>query len=364
MRMFTLLLLTLFLIACGGGGGETTPNPPPPPPPPPPPGGITVRTEDVVTGAAFPVSLAFAPDGRLFYTEKNSGNVRIVQNGQLLPTPFVTVTPLASSGEQGLLGIAFDPNFATNGFVYLYHTAPGPLRNRIIRFTEANNVGTNETLIFDNIPAASNHNGGRLGFGPDGMLYATAGDAGNPANAASTTCPCGKVLRLNPDGSIPGDNPVAGEEMLARGLRNPFGLDFHPTAGTPYVTDNGPSCDDEVNRIVAGGHYGWRPNYPCGDTDPAFVAPIAVFNPQIAPTGLVFYSGTVFPEWENHLFVASFNDGLLRRLVVDEAANGNVLETHTVINGTLGPLIDVTVGPDGNLYIATETAVIRVLRGP
>ncbi len=363
MRKLSVLTLAALLAGCSGGGGNFSGNNPPP-------GGspVNVRAETVVPNADFPVSIAFAPDGRLFYTEKNSGQIRIVQNGQLLVNPFFTVTPLATAGERGLLGIAFDPNFTNNRFVYVYHTHPGPpVHNRVVRYTEANNLGSGETVIINNLPAnnvGSNHNGGRIAFGPDGLLYVTVGDAGDPANSQDQSSRAGKLLRFNPDGTIPASNPVPGNALFALGLRNPFGLAFHPTAGTPYVSDNGPTCDDEVNRIVAGGHYGWRPSYPCGDTDPAFVAPIAVFNPQIAPTGLVFYTGTVFPEWENHLFVASFNDGRLRRLVVDEAANGNVLETDTVIDGTLGPIIDVTVGPDGNLYLATETAVIRVLRGP
>lgn len=363
MRKLSLLALATLLSGCSGGGGNFGGSNPPP-------GGspVTVRAETVVPNADFPVSIAFAPDGRLFYTEKNSGQIRIVQNNQLLVNPFFTVTPLATAGERGLLGIAFDPNFTNNRFVYVYHTHPGPpVHNRVVRYTEANNLGSGETVIIPNLPAnnvGSNHNGGRIAFGPDGLLYVTIGDAGDPANSQSQTSRAGKLLRFNPDGTIPASNPVAGNALFALGLRNPFGLAFHPTAGTPYVSDNGPNCDDEINRIVAGGNYGWRPSYPCGDTDPMFSGAIIRFTPPIAPTGITFYSGNVFPEWQNHLFLASFNDGFLRRFRVDEAQNGNVLEQAVVINGSLGALLDVTVGPDGNFYLAAQSAVVRLVRDP
>jgi len=357
MKHCVILSCLVLLVSCNGSGGNFGGNNPGGPTPP-----VAIRTETVVPGANFPVSLVFAPDGRLFYTELQTGNVRIVLNpttptAQLLAMPFATV-PVATTGEQGLLGLAFDPNFAANRFVYMYHTDPSPLRNRVVRFTEANNVGSNETVIVDNLPVNTNHNGGRLAFGPDGLLYVTLGDFGDPANAQSSTSPGGKLLRFNTATML----PVA--QVLALGLRNPFGLAFHRVTGTPYVSDNGPNCDDEINRIVQGGNYGWRTSYPCGDSDPQFRAPITRFNPPIAPTGMTFYSGGVFPEWQNHLFLTSFNDGVLRRFVVSETQNGMVLEQQVVLNGGFGPLLDVTVGPDGNLYVAAQGAIFRIVRGP
>lgn len=360
-RTLPALLCAVLLTGCGGSGSTSGPVMGGGPPLPTP--SVPIRTETFVPAANAPVTLAFAPDGRLFYTELQTGSVRVVQAGVLQAAPFVTV-PVATTGEQGLLGLAFDPNFAVNRFVYIYHTHPNPLRNRVVRFTEANNLGSNETVIVDNLPVNSNHNGGRIGFGADGMLYVTVGDSGNPANSQSQTSRAGKLLRFNPDGTIPASNPVAGQAMYGMGLRNSFGLAFHPTAGTPYVSDNGPNCDDELDRIVSGGNYGWRPNYPCGDTDPAFRAPLIRFTPTIAPTGIMFYVGNVFPEWRNHLFLANFNDGTLRRFVVDEANGGAILEQQTIINGTFGSLIDVAVGTDGNIYVASQTAVIRIVRGP
>lgn len=326
-------------------------------------GAVNTRVETFIADAAFPVSLAFAPDGRLFYTELRTGNIRIVQGGQLLTQPFATL-PVAINGEQGLLGLALDPGFAANGFVYVYHTHPSPLRNRVVRFTDTNNTGGNLTVIVDNLPVNTTHNGGRVRFGADGFLYVTIGDAGSPANSQTTASVAGKLLRYTPAGGIPAGNPVAGNPMFAMGLRNPFGLAFHRTAGTPYVSDNGPNCDDEVNRIVSGGNYGWRPSYPCGDTDTQFLPPVMRFNPVIAPTGMVFYQGSVFPEWNNNLFLTSFLDGRLTRFVVNESAGGTITSQQVIINGAFGALIDVTVGNDGNLYVASDTAILRVVRVP
>lgn len=340
----------------GPGGGGTPPTPILPPLPTP---SVPIRVETFVPGANFPVSLAFAPDGRLFYNELQTGNIRVVlANGQLQSQPFATVSPLATTGEQGLLGLAIDPNFSSNGFVYVYHTHPTPLRNRVIRFTDSSGAGTNLTVIVDNLPVNSNHNGGRLAFGPDGRLYVTIGDAGNPANSQSATALAGKVLRF--DTSVP--LPTA--QVFALGLRNPFGLTFHRVTGTAYVTENGPNCDDEVNRVTQNGNYGWRTSYPCGDTDPQFIQPLVRYTPPIAPTGMTFYAGTVFPEWRNHLFFTSFNDGALRRLVPDDLQQGMILEQQTVVNGGFGAMLDVTIGPDGNFYVATQGAILRIVRGP
>jgi glucose/arabinose dehydrogenase len=341
------------LAGCGGGGGfSSNPNPNPTP--------VPFRTETFLAGAAFPVAMAFAPDGRLFFNELQTGRVRIVQSGQLLAQPFATIA-VQTTGERGLLGLAIDPNFAANRFVYVYYSDPGGF-HRLLRFTEANNVATNQTIIFT-VPASnSNHNGGNIAFGFDGRLYITVGDCGDPANSQNMTSPCGKILRINPDGTIPGDNPFgAANPAFNLGLRNSFDFTFHPQSGIIYASENGPSCDDEINRVVAAANYGWRVNYPCGDASAGFVAAIARFNPVIAPTGIAFYTANVFPQFRNSLFLVDFNTGRVRRFVVNEGMQGQVAQTEIVVDGGFGALLDVVQGPDGFLYFSSMTTVLRIV---
>jgi glucose/arabinose dehydrogenase len=333
-------------LACGGGGIGVGSGP-------------AYSAAPVVFTTQNPTQIRFAPDGRLFYTELDTGNVRIVENGTLLATPFATL-PVSTSGEQGLLGLAFDPDFANNGFVYVFHSHPGPTaRQRVVRFTDVNNVGTAETVIVDDLPVANNHCGGRIGFGQDGMLYVTLGDVQDPANSQDDNVLPGKLLRYEPDGDIPADNPIPGNPLYAKGLRNPFGLAFHPLSGRPYLSENGPNCDDELNRIAAGANYGWRPGYPCGDAQ--FTVPIRRFNPSIAPTGIAFYTGAELSEFTGDLFMGSFVDGAIRRLRIDDG-NGAILEEEILLQNRVGGVFDVTTGSDGGLYFSDGTGIYRIVR--
>jgi glucose/arabinose dehydrogenase len=344
-----------FLVACSGGGGGLQSGPPNPNPAP-----VPFRVETFLTNASFPVTMAFAPDGRLFFNELATGNIRIVQNGQLLAQPFVTLT-VETSGERGLLGLAFDPNFAANRFVYVYYSDPGGF-HRLLRFTDSNNAGTNQTTIFSVAASNSNHNGGNIAFGPDGRIYITVGDCGNPANSQSMTSACGKILRINWNGTIPADNPFgAASPAFNLGLRNSFDFTFHPQSGIIYASENGPNCDDEINRIVAAANYGWRINYPCGDSSPSFLAPITRFNPVIAPTGITFYTAAVFPQFRNSLFLVDFNTGRVRRFVVNDAMQGQVTQTEIVVDGGFGSLLDITQGTDGFLYFSSATSIMRIV---
>lgn len=337
-------VLTAF--ACGGSGGGS---------------GITgygaarlVFTADVAS------AIRFAPDGRLFYTELATGRIRVVQGGSTLPTAFATL-PVGTDGEQGLLGLALDPDFANNHYVYVFYTQASPLKQRIVRFTENNNLGTNMTTIVDDLPVSDHHNGGRIGFGPDGKLYVTIGDVKVPANSQDDNVAAGKLLRYEPNGTPANGNPISGNPMYAKGLRNPFGLAFHLTSGRPYLTENGPSCDDEIDRIVAGGNYGWRPNQPCNDIDAGYVQPIRRYTPCFAPTGATFYNGSDMPDFAGDFFFGSFNDGALRRLRIDDS-NGNILEEETILTGRPGGVFDVTQSPDGGLYFCDGNGIYKVLR--
>ncbi len=220
----------------------------------------------VTSGLSSPSAMEFAPDGRLFVCQQG-GALRVIKNGVLLAAPFVSLS-VNSSGERGLLGVAFDPNFASNQYVYVYYTtSASPIHNRISRFTANGDVALSgsETVILDleNLTSATNHNGGAIHFGPDGKLYAGVGENAASSNAQTLANRLGKLLRINPDGSIPLDNPfyntAAGvnRSIWALGLRNPFTFAFQPGTGRMFINDVGEASFEEINDGIAGSNYGW-----------------------------------------------------------------------------------------------------------
>ena len=367
-----LLLLGLLVFACEGDGSEPSPAATTTPTPPaaaaetsttaPTPTSQLAEAERTVylANADFAVDLEFAPDGRLFYNELRTGQIRIVAGGQLQEQPFATleVVRLESYSEHGLLGLALDPDFARNHYVYAFHSVPdgsgNPLKQRVVRFTEVNGRGTEITVILDDLPVGPNccHNGGRLAFGPDGKLYVSLGDAQNPDSAQDTSALNGKILRINRDGSVPADNPIAGSPVWAWGLRNVFGLGFGPD-GTLYATENGPQGFDEVNRIVRGGNYGWPVVMGIGGdprfTDPLYSAP----EFRVAPTGITVYTGDDLPDLVGRVLFCRFNPP--GTMFIGSLA-GEGLE----IEETEQPCsLDVTTGPDGALYFSDTNTIYR-----
>ncbi|HYP20622.1 MAG TPA: PQQ-dependent sugar dehydrogenase [Chloroflexia bacterium] len=322
-----------------------------------PPG---VRVETVLSDMDRPIAMAFDPAGRLFYTEKVTGNVRLFAGGKLQPNPVIHFD-VSTNSERGLLGIAIDPNFNQNRFIYIYHTAPGSnTENRVVRFVERDGVGSNPTVIFASPQTAGNHDGGNLHFGPDGMLYVSVGDNANADNAQDLTTKNGKIHRLNPDGSIPADNPswnVPGAvgSIYAYGLRNSFDFTFDPVVrGRIFASENGPGCDDEMNRIERGFNYGWRANYPCDDANPpddVNTIPPLWYQARSAcceaPTGIEVYDGWQIPEWRNHLFMAAYQGGKLRHFYLNEDRT-DVTRTNIVQGVDVN--MDIETGPDGALY--------------
>lgn len=311
----------------------------------------------ILTGLSFPLSLNFAPDGRIFFNEKNTGNVRVIQqNGSLLSTPFATISPIFTDGESGLLGIALDPSFTTNGYLYFYHTyrdSQSYTHGHIVRYTAAGNIGTSPTNIFDVVSGAPNtppyHNGGYIKFGPDGKLYAQVGEfhEGSPAQDPSSTT--GKMLRMNSDGSVPSDNPFPGSLVYALGIRNAFGFDFDASNDRLIATEAGPSSDDEINIIVKGGNYGW-PTCLGVCHNPSFIDPIVNFNPVVTPTGIATVAPNVyyFGEWNTG------NTGNLERLEL--SMNGSVVSMSQVYMQS-GGIIGVEKGPNGKLYFTSPNGI-------
>lgn len=313
----------------------------------------------LASGLANPTAMALAPDGRTFVCLQG-GQLRVIKNGQLLPTPFLTVT-VDSAGERGLLGVAFDPEFASNQFVYVYYTATTPtIHNRVSRFTASGDVavaGSEATILdLNGLTGATNHNGGALHFGPDGRLYIAVGENATPANAQTLDNLLGKMLRINKDGTIPADNPFFGQAsgvnraIWALGLRNPFTFAFQPGTGRMFVNDVGQSTWEEVNDGVAGANYGW-PDTEGPTTDPRFQTPLFAYTNDAstcAITGGTFYNpaSVQFPsDYTGKYFFADFCGGWIRRL--DPATNPPTVTGFAT--GISNP-VDLRVDPAGNLY--------------
>ncbi len=317
--------------------------------------------EGKVTDAAWPVALAAAPDGKLFYAELLTGNIRIVREGQLLQSPFATLDDVSTHAESGFLGLALHPNYPQEPFIYAMYVVNDPTTGlpsgqRVVRFRDVAGTGEDRTVIVDNLPATTGttHNGGRIAFGPDGKLYLSIGDTNAMELAQDHTNPAGSILRFNPDGAIPDDNPFPGYPVYAVGLRNVFGLAFHPKTGDLYATDNGPGGFDEVNKIEAGENYGW-PGQMGKANVRDYTDPIAVYGnwPErpIGPTGATFAA-----EHPNLLLFCAYHDFYLRAVHLSGADYDSV-ENTTVLSTNCA--LDVTYSTDGWLYYSTISAIYR-----
>ncbi|MEW1841972.1 PQQ-dependent sugar dehydrogenase, partial [Nonomuraea angiospora] len=242
------------------------------------------RAEVSVTGLQVPWGLAFLPDGSALVSERNTGRILQVRPGQT-PTQVATVSGVSASGESGLLGIA-----ARDGWVYAYFTSTAG-DNRLVRFQLS--APQTQTVIFSGVPSATIHDGGRLAFGPDGMLYLSTGDAANTGNAQNLNSPAGKILRMTPTGGVPSDNPFAGSRVWSYGHRNVQGLAWD-SQGRMYASEFGQNTWDEINQIVAGGNYGWPTcEGNCGNS--SFRNPIVTWaTAEASPSGLAYANNTLF----------------------------------------------------------------------
>lgn len=325
----------------------------------------------VASGISNPTVMAFAPDGRIFVAQQN-GQLRIIKNGVLLATPFISLS-VSSTGERGLLGIAFDPAFNTNHFIYLYYTLASGANNRISRFTANGDVALagSESVVLnlDPLSSATNHNGGTLAFGPDGKLYVGVGENANGANAQNLDTYLGKVLRINPDGSVPAGNPyTTGSEQRKRvwayGMRNPYTLTFQPGTGRLFVNDVGQNTWEEINdatTLPATGarNYGW-PNAEGVSSNTAYTNPVYAYAHGSGPgLGCAITGGTFFNP-TNTNYPASY---IGKYFYVDLCGNWmDVLtvngSTGTAVNfgsAVAGSPVSVVTGNDGNLYFISRS---------
>jgi glucose/arabinose dehydrogenase len=338
-----------------------------------PPYTLSIEAEPVVQDLGdCGVSFVFVPDGRIFCGELKSGKVRVIQDFKMLPEPMIqldlyhTATKTGRADNRGLTGLTIDPDFERNHYVYLHWTymnsVDNKTYNRVARFTESDNKLTNMNVILDKIPSTFEHNGGPLEFGPDGKLYITGGAQRKFAQDMSSLM--GKIFRINPDGSIPEDNPFPGLPYYTIGHRNSFGIGFHPVTGIPYITENGPTENDEVNILMPGKNYGW-PDASSKNNDEMFVKPLLQFTPTIAPTELIFYTGSRYPEEINNMFFLSYNERALYRVVLaspsyDKALSVNSFSFVEQVKG-IGSFTDIEQGPDGYLYMSSFKTIMKLI---
>ncbi len=300
----------------------------------------TSPSGDTVTLAEnleVPWAIDFLPNGTMIFTERG-GRVNLLgDDGSVTNVAELDVSQVS---ESGLLGVAVDPNFTENSYIYLFYTYGGGL-NRISRFVLDGEL-VNETVLLENIPGGVIHNGGRLKFGPDGKLYATTGEAGNQNLAQDVNSTGGKILRLNPDGTVPSDNPF-GNYVYAYGNRDPQGITWNPSNGILYASDHGSSMNDEINIITSGGNYGW-PIVQGDQNQSGYISPIRVYtNFTLAPSGIGFY--------QNRLYVSGLRGSQIRVLELSE--DGRSITGEGVFLNNMGRIREVVVR-DGFLYISTS----------
>src|SRR4030095_8478596 len=328
----------------------------------------------VANGISNPTVMAFAPDGRFFVVQQ-TGSLQVIENGVFLSTPFITLT-VNSSGERVLLGIAFDPNFNTNHFIYLYYTLSSGTNNRISRFTASGNVvvPNSEVMVLnlDPLSTATNHNGGNLQFGPDGKLYVGIGENANPLNSQNLDTYHGKILRINSDGSVPAGNPFTSgsaqrQRVWAYGMRNPYTLAIQPDTPPIFVNDVGQDTWEEVNDCTTGGgNYGW-PNAEGISNNPAYVNPIYTYQHGAgvgfgcAITGGTFFTptSTNYPsQYTGRYFFLDYCNNWIDMLTL----NGGTATRANFASSIAGFPVCMLTGPDGNLYFLSRTnsAVYKV----
>ncbi len=307
-------------------------------------GPVRVQTSVVATGLEAPWGLAFLPTGEAFVTERDSARLLSVDaagNVEELQT-----LPAGGRGEGGLLGIALSPDYETDGLIYAYYSTNED--NRVVRFR----LGENPEPVFTGIPVNSYHDGGRIAFGPDGMLYVGTGDAGDTSTSQDLNSVAGKILRITPEGRVPQDNPFPNNPVYSYGHRNVQGLAWD-AGGRLYASEFGQDIYDEVNRIEPGGNYGW-PEVEGEGGGERYIDPIATYSPtsEASPSGAEILIDGAIPQWEGDFFMAGLRGQRLFRLDLDE--RGNVVEREEFLRGEAGRLRHVEQAPDGSLWVLTS----------
>jgi glucose/arabinose dehydrogenase len=347
--------------------------------PTPTPVKAAVRVETVARGLEHPWALAFLPDGRMLVTER-PGRLRIVGRDGRVSEPLAGVPQVLARGQGGLLDVALDPRFADNRLVYLSYAEPGAggtAGTAVARGRLGEGRLEDVRVIYQQQPKVrgSNHFGSRLVFARDGTLFVTQGDRFTSRDGAQDlSVGIGKIVRINPDGSVPRDNPFVGRagarpEIWSYGHRNVQSAALHPQTGQLWTVEHGARGGDELNRPEAGKNYGWPvitygvdysgARIGEGTAKPGMEQPVYYWDPVIAPSGMTFYMGDAFPDWKGSIFIGSLQPGLLVRLTLKD---GRVAREERYLADLGERIRDVRQGPDGLLYLLTDSGDGRVLR--
>ncbi len=344
-----------------------------------------IQADILADGLDHPWGLDFLPNGDALITER-PGTMSIFSQGRLSP-PIEGLPPVAARGQGGLLDVAVAPDFDSTELIYFTYSEPGSegagtalARARLVRGDAAARLAEVETLFsMARKTAAGQHFGSRIVFNPDGTLFVTTGDRGDGRRAQDMDDHAGAVLRLNPDGSVPADNPYADTpghrpEIWSKGHRNPQGAVWDPVTGALWTIEHGARGGDELNRPEAGRNYGWPVisygRHYSGDqigvgTDAeGYEQPVYYWDPSIAPSGLDVYDGDMFPAWKGDLLAGALKFALVSRIKRD--AQGNVTGEERMFEGAFGRIRDVDVAPDGSVWLITDDsdgAIVRLSRG-
>jgi glucose/arabinose dehydrogenase len=339
----------------------------------------TFRVVTLLKGLEYPWSVAFLPDGRMLVTER-AGRLRLVgQDLRLDPKPIAGLPDVVATGQGGLFDVVLHPEHSQNGWIYWAYNAPGAggWGTALARGKLQGSRMTEVQVLFSMKPKtrSSQHFGGRIVFDKAGMLYLTLGDRGDKERAQKLDDHAGSVIRLHDDGRVPLDNPFAKRvdampEKWTLGNRNMQGAALHPRTGELWSHEHGPQGGDEVNVMRSGLNYGWPVitygvNYGFGtrigegQTKPGMVQPLHLWVPSIAPSGMAFVSGSKFPKWTGDLLVGALRDQMLVRLELD---GEKVVREERLLQGIVGRIRDVRMGPDGLVYLLTDDSEGALLR--
>ena len=328
------------------------------------PEGDAIEVKEWVKNLEIPWSLLFLPDGRALVTER-PGRIRLIKDARLQEEPYATID-VAHVGEGGLMGLALHPEFPKKPYIYVMHTYKigGELRNRVIRLKDEGLRGVFDRVIIENIPGGKFHNGGRIAFGPDGMLFIATGETFHGELAQNLKSLGGKILRITPEGNIPEDNPFKGSPIYSYGHRNPQGLAWHPFTGDLFESEHGPSGEfgrfahDEINVIKKGGDYGW-PAVIGAARLKQYIDPLVVWEKTTPPSGITFYKGELLKHLQGDLFIATLRSESLIRIRLQRPDEYKVARierwfANGYSDGKYGRIRDVVEGPDGALYFLTN----------